>query len=520
MRATTTIAVLLAATTAAAQDSLQLKDGRFVIDHRMSRDEKGVTIHYTNGDVFIPHDRIRSSTALDKAGKAGPMSAEDRAKADKGLVLHEGRWIKKELRDQELEKLRAKRKQAIEEAKTRRLWKNRHIKKTQNFQFEFTLDPELMQSYIDLMETYYKVFTKEWRITKPAGQKRLPVCFYHNEDYFHQVGGVPEGVLGYFRFVQPIDLNFFYDRLDPELTQDVMFHEANHYLTYLIDPKFHYPSWVNESLAEYYGASEWDPKSKRMVVGGIQEGRLAVIQDAVGANQVGKGTSNSTDKGKWLGLEEMIRIPRFQAIHYAWGWSFVHFLLSNKQYAGKFKRFYIDLARSPRVKKVLARGGYNMRTVEPDEQIRVLKQYLGVKDLKALQQEWYRYILSLKAASARGYHRAGQFALSRNMPIKAQRLFQISIDMGSKNPTTWAYLAKAQLQKRKYEEATKSVDKAIEMDPLNGMFYILKGRCISAGHKPDDKAKRLRQLALEVDPDNDQVILEVAWDHLGEDDDK
>src|SRR5688500_12493908 len=113
-----------------------------------------------------------------------------------------------------------------------------------------------------------------------------------------------------------------------------MLHETNHYLTYLIDPDFRYPLWINESLAEYYGASRWDPASKKMTVGLLQEGRLAAIQDDILA-------------GKWQGLEALFRLEQdaFTADHYAWGWSFVHFLLENEKYASKFKTFYVALAR-------------------------------------------------------------------------------------------------------------------------------------------------------------------------------
>ena len=38
------------------------------------------------------------------------------------------------------------------------------------------------------------------RISKPRGVGKLKVCFYHDEEYFHQVTGVPSGVGGYFRF--------------------------------------------------------------------------------------------------------------------------------------------------------------------------------------------------------------------------------------------------------------------------------------------------------------------------------
>ena len=40
----------------------------------------------------------------------------------------------------------------------------------------------------------------------------------------------------------------------------------------------------------------------------------------------------------------------FTADHYAWGWSFVHYLLENKKYAQKFKNFYVALAREKTIK--------------------------------------------------------------------------------------------------------------------------------------------------------------------------
>ena len=174
-----------------AQDSVQLKDGRFVMDKKMTRDVKGVTVHYENGEIFIPAEKILSTTALDASGKGMAVSAADQEKLDKGFVRFQKRWVKKSIRDREIAKLRKKREKMIVDAKAHQEWGNRHIKQTRNFQFEFTLDPAVMQNYMDLMETYYKVFTKEWKHQKARGnRKRLPVCFYHNEEYFHQVGGV------------------------------------------------------------------------------------------------------------------------------------------------------------------------------------------------------------------------------------------------------------------------------------------------------------------------------------------
>jgi tetratricopeptide (TPR) repeat protein len=230
-----------------------------------------------------------------------------------------------------------------------------------------------------------------------------------------------------------------------------MFHEANHYLTTLIDPKFVYPSWVNESMGEYYGSSTWDPKTKKMELGGIQEGRLAVVQEAILANE-------------WQGLEALIRQPRFEAIHYAWGWTLVHWLLENKATQKKFKDFYLALGRDKSIKREPAPQDL-MKQVPADEQIRVLLKYLGVKDLKELETGWYDYIKSLKPSSGRGYFEAGQQALQADQPIRAQRLLRQAIEKGFETPTVYATLARAQRRKAQAQDAIESMRKAISMDP-------------------------------------------------------
>lgn len=495
------ILVMFAAGAAlAAQDSLQLIDGRFVFGPKIERHQKGVVIHYPHGDVVVPQALIKTCTALDAAANDASWTDEEKAKLARGLVPFEGSWIRQDRRDAILAKRVEERAARIEEAKKRQKWKDRYQTETAHFAFEYTIDPDVMKDLIEMMEVYYKAFTKEWGIRKPSKMGKLKVCFYHDRDYYEQVTGQTGGVIGYFRFVEPLELAFFYDRLDPDLTVDVMFHETNHYLTHLIDPKFKYPSWVNESLAEYYGASEWDPDKKRMEIGLLQEGRLAVVQDEIKLDH-------------WQGLEELIRLEHgaFNALHYAWGWTFVHYLLSSPRYEKSFKAFYLALARDKSVER--ERWSYDMKTVTPDEQIRVLKKMLGVDDLASLEKEWHEYVKGLQVVSRRGYEFAGKLALGRGMPIKAQRFFKTALDMGSKNPMTHYGYAQALSQKQKFAEAVEQLEKAIEGDPLNGLFYIrlahAKGRLPKADKK---EVERLRDLAVEIEPDNYSVLLESMYD--------
>ncbi|MAG58107.1 MAG: hypothetical protein CMJ83_17615 [Planctomycetes bacterium] len=495
--------ILFLALPAPAQDMVELQDGRIVSGPKMTRTGDGITVHYRNGEILIPKDMVRiASVTGSEGGGQESLSDEDKAQLEKGLVRLKGRWVKAAVRDRTLKRIRDKSRKKIEEAMKRRHWRNRYKLRTRNFAFEYTINPEKAKEYADLMEVYFKVFTKEWKIRPPSGTKKLKVCFYHDPEYYHQVSGAPRGVIGYFRFVAPKELNFYYERLDERMTIDVMFHETNHYLTHLINPKFLYPSWVNESLAEYYGASHWDPKKKKMSVGHIQEGRLTVIQDAI-----------SNDN--WQMLEPLIELEKsaFNATHYAWGWSFVHFLLQNKKYAKGFKRFYIALAKDKSIKRKT--WNFDMVTAEPSEQIKALKKHLKLKSLDALEKAWHEYIKGLKATSHRGWTRGGALYLSRGMPLKARRFFETAIKMGNKNPITYYNLGRACLQKRDYPAAEEAFRNAIAIDPLNGVFYVRLARCReSQTDEKDEEVRRLKRLALEIDPHNDEVIRMLGFDDI------
>ena len=222
-------------------DVLQLTDGRFVSGVPMTRTPDGVTIHYENGDVQIPKIMVRDAFTSKVEGVKVKLTAKEQERLAKGEVKFEGKWMTKKRRDGILAKRQKARKRRLEEARAHQKWRDRYRLNTKNFAFEYTISPEKMQEMAVLMETYYKTFTKAWKIKKPMGMGRLKVCFYHDPEYYYQVSGARRGAIGFFRFVPPEELHFYYDRLDERMTIDVMFHETNHYLTHLIDPKFHYP---------------------------------------------------------------------------------------------------------------------------------------------------------------------------------------------------------------------------------------------------------------------------------------
>src|SRR5439155_8552115 len=136
---------------------------------------------------------------------------------------------------------------------------------------------------------------------------------------------------------KPWDLNTYYDRLDNEVAKHVLYHEANHYLQLLVDVNFAVPHFPGESLAEYYGASHWEPETRKFVVGLIQEGRLCEIQTDI-------------DSGEKMPLDKLI-LTDGSYKHYTWGWSLVHFLMNDPRYADKFQKFFLALSHGKNVRR-------------------------------------------------------------------------------------------------------------------------------------------------------------------------
>jgi tetratricopeptide (TPR) repeat protein len=499
LRTTRLAALLLALTSHAAADLLCLKDGRVVEGRKLSRAEGGgVVVHFENGEVRVPAALIEDYV-IEGEPPPAPTTPEDIAQAEKGLVRFEGKWVTPRRRDDLIAKRVAERKAKLDELASHRLWRNRYSETTKHFAFEHTLPKDAFEDLRDLMEAYFTAFCKDWRIKPPKDLGPLKVCLYHDYDQFLQVGvGTSNsGMLAYYRFVRPLELNFFYERLDRDFTAEVMFHEANHYLQHLIDLGFGYPHFPGESLAEYYGASHFDPKTKKLTTGLILEGRLTEVQ-------------TDFQRGEWMDLEKLITTEGMYE-HYTWGWSLVHFLMSDKRYSAKFQKFFTSLPEAKGIRKV-EMGRDNLRTIEQKDVLGPFMEALGLKDkeaLGALQEEWHAYVKELPLVSARGYEEAAYKAASMYppRPIKAKRLFEEALALGAKNPMTYHRFAELLHREGEHDRALGLWKQAVEIDPLIGEFYWGMARATRAKGKKDE-AKRLSKLAREIDPEIWHVDLE------------
>ncbi len=491
------LALFLLAATPAAADVLVLADGRVLERSGMERVEGGVKVHFDHGDVIVPSELIEE-TILPNQPPPEPKTPEEKEKYEKGYVKFQGDWVKPDKRDRLIQKRLEERRAYVEQIREHRQWRRRYKEETKHFEFEYNVAPHVFEYFRDLMEAYYDEFAKTWKIRQPHDLGKLKVCFYSNLDQFHQIGGVGGGIQGYFRFVKPLELNFYLERLDIAHSEQVMYHEACHYLQLLQDPNFDTPHFLGESLAEYYGASKYDHDKNKLETGLVLEGRLVEIKNDIAA-------------GEMLPLEKMMTTPRMYE-HYTWGWSFVHFLMNHKQYRKKYEKFVKGMVSGKGVDHV-REGPNNMETVRTEDMWNYFKEVFHLRDeedVKALESEWHTYVKeNLKLVTASGLEKAAQGAMRTGRPIRAKRLFQEAIDKGTKNPMT--YYSFASLVDG--DQRIELLKRAIELAPLEGRFYARLGQAML--EKDAEEGKRLLQLGLDIDPEIEgeiKELLEAAGD--------
>jgi hypothetical protein len=498
------LALVLLVPAAARADMLLTKDGRIFDGKVMHRVDAGIEVKFEHGTVLVPQALVFDAV-LEEDKNWVPATDEEKAQAAKGMIRFDKKWMTPKQRDELVAKRVEERKRLFAEMKARREWRNRQILDTKYFRWEHTLPDHVFEPYRDAMEAYFGEFARTWKIKAPKNEDRLPVNFHLDEDTFHQISAAPPGVIGYFRYVKPYDLAIFYERLDPTRSESVMFHESNHYLQQLIDQQFAMPHFPGESLAEYYGASTWDPVKKKLTTGLIQEGRLCEIQSDI-------------DAGQKLGLHKMITTDGMYE-HYTWGWSFVHFLMNDAKNATKFQRFFLALHEAKGVVREPAGRG-DMFTLKPTDVLVVFMREMGLKDASALREmevRWYDYIdTKLKLVTVTGIERAAFQVKQDGRKLKATRLFKEAIEKGSTNALVFRDLADLHRAEGRWDEAAETYKRALAIDPLNGDFYGALAKILDKRDQPE--CDRLLGLAKELGFDDPWANIEIDLDGDGKPD--
>ncbi|MBM3985167.1 MAG: DUF1570 domain-containing protein, partial [Planctomycetes bacterium] len=398
------LAAGLLAAPAAAFDKLLLKDGRAVEGQIVKGDSPDVTVlRIGKVDILIRNELI-DKTWIENLEGYVPKNKQEEEYLKKGMVLFEGAWMSRTRRETELKKRAEADKAALAAALKAQDWRNAVTVESPHFVFKSNCTDEIRKEYLGRLEAYYKYFTDDWGITLSPGEIKGKMKFMLYRDYgdFLRVTGVPYGVGGFFSRADN-ELQLYHDVEDPDETRDTLFHEGNHLLTYLIDTSFDYPTWLNEGMAEYYGTTHIDEKGK-FHVGELQYARIASLR-------------TDRDNDQFLRLRDdilMIEQDEYGYRQYAYGWSFVHFMMTSPTYGKGFRGFFATLPKNRELETENRAYSNILGTIrEPtlDSVVRALEKKTG-RTAEELEAEWLDYMeQSYGDLTPMAYFKAAQMAL-------------------------------------------------------------------------------------------------------------
>ncbi|MCB9919271.1 MAG: hypothetical protein H6832_12790 [Planctomycetes bacterium] len=467
---------------ALAPGAVSLNDGRFVFGVPVVRTKDGARIHYEHGVINVPSSMIRDMLPSTSEVEYVPANEKEKELIAKGMVNFQGKWLTQDAAARRMEKLQKELTERIEKQQERKSWAKHISVETKDFKFEHNLPDELFDNLKDLMEVYHKTFLKYWG-KRPEGKVKPTINFYSDYGDFAQISGASGGIVGWYHPISK-QLHVYWDRTDPDFTIDVLFHEANHMLVDMIDGPFRYPHWIEEPMAEYYGASKWDPEKKEMEIGRVQAGRFAEILYEM-------------QEDKWMKLEDLVGSSSYRS--YTWGWSFVYFLMKTPKYEKKWKKLWLDLAHKRGVKRSFE-GPF--KTVETEIVKEMLLKYLGHEVLETLEREWHDFLKNVKIDELDGLEQAGRKLRTMGKNTEAKDMLSQAVEKGAQSPFTYAAYAQLLTKPGERKRAFEMIDKAIQLDPLEAEFYYIKGKMteVTANEKDMLEAVRLYSLAHDIDP--------------------
>lgn len=222
------------------------------------------------------------------------------------------------------------------------LWKRTFRAETPHYVVRTDISQARAQFYAEQLETIGAFYAETFGVAQPT--RPADALLFDTRESYQTYAELTledrvESTLGYYHPVYD-QLLLFEDPSEgagPE-TLRVLYHEGFHQFIHPVIP--HLPYWLNEGMAEYFGASELrDGKVVR--TGLVQPGRLIGLQ-----NYLAKG-------GKPVAFDRiMLQAPReFYSgnvpLKYAQAWSMVHYFMTAG--AGTYRRVlqtYVDLLRA------------------------------------------------------------------------------------------------------------------------------------------------------------------------------
>ncbi len=230
-----------------------------------------------------------------------------------------------------------------------------------------------------IYDTYERVFPK---IKKE--QRKFEILVYADEADYHANGGPPQAAGHYDTFFRKLHI---YRHEKDEDTKLTLYHEGFH--QFLHDYLEDAPQWFDEGLGDFFGPSIYEPKVDRRgkIVGGRMRlrpnpWRLELIQAAIKRGMVRPW------RQLMLMSQRELYDEKWAHIHYAQSWSIVYFLIRGGARPEETTGPYFKLLNA-----------YFTALRKGDGQGEAFEKAFGRQNLPALEQEWRKFILSLRPES-------------------------------------------------------------------------------------------------------------------------
>ena len=526
------IAPLLLATLAApvSADRLITNDGRILEVKKARQTPDGqYRLLFESGEIACPSQFIASVEIEGDMSDYVPANEDEQKKLTEGYVRYRGRWLGKAAYQAELAKQSELTKARTAEIAAHAKFYDGWTKETKHFRIQSNTSPEVLAYYAELLETYYDLMDQRVGIAPSPMLKKtkMKVSVYRSRAEFTELTKPAPGVAGFFNFVDG-ELHFYHDYQDPSVSDWVALHEGTHLLTFLIEPQARPWIWINEGVADFFGAA---------TIARDKRGKLAITPGQLSLERVLTVQLAMAD-GSYIPLEKLFTLSReeFQAFEYAHAWSFVYFLNTAKsEYEKAFKKFFkafYTIAKG--VAFDLEEGGGNKygswKIVPPTEVRRLLLDTLGVKDVGRLEEEWKAFISGIQIDAPRARFKRGlqalQFSAGKDTLPRALEDLDAAIQGGVDDPR--AFWARGTLQlilKGDYKKTIEDYRQAVERAPLQAGYrfslaqmlagFSLRTPSLTVLRQADDQeqlkgtdeqlseAETLFGLACEFEPENE-----------------
>jgi hypothetical protein len=506
-------------------DTLVTKDGR-VIEVKKAREEgAGYRLWFEAGEITVPKEHVASVEIEGDMADYVPKDEKEKQVLAQGYVRHKGKWISKPQYETELAKANEARRKRTQELAARSKFANGWELETKHFKFKSNTSPEILKRYADLLEAYYDLMDSRIGIkpTPTLARTKLPVNVFRQQsemiddanegkDPDDEDGGIDESILGYFSPAR-LTLNFFHDYKDPARSELTALHECTHLLTFLIDPDYVPQIWINEAVADYYGASKVSTNKGKYVLepGQLEEDSILTVQQAI-ADKKHVPLATLFSQGH----------EQYDGFHYAHGWAFVYFLHNTPKYSKPFTKFFRDLYGldlKEATAEIINTGfgdktGIARRYSAQQIQDALIKR-LGVKDVATLEKEWLAFIAATPIEGARArFLRGYSNAFDPDKSEAALADLEAAITAGHKPPEAFWARGYARAMKDGLAAAVEDFRQAVQLAPLEPRYRADLGWCLTGwwgeGEEvpnPDEEMRAQAKLefgiATALDPENE-----------------